>query len=36
MTNPAAIQEIERAAAEQWEEMDLSGIELCNRLTPLY
>jgi hypothetical protein len=28
MTNPSAIQKIERAAAEQWEELDLSGMEL--------
>jgi hypothetical protein len=36
MTYQAALQKIEQARAEQWEELDLSGIELCNRLTPLY
>jgi hypothetical protein len=36
MTYQAAIQKIEQAAVEQWEELDLSGIELCNTPTSLY
>jgi hypothetical protein len=35
MTYQAALQKIEQARAEQWEELDLSGIELCNTPDPV-